>query len=191
MTPLSTEFRQNSLITKFNELKLFTGVKTVGGGTFYDCSKLSEVDFYNITRISNTATLASVIYAGCNKLTHAYFPNLKRISQWAFSSNTGNSLANPEIIVVGASWTTIDSTAALQYVSTKKIFFYTKTPPTLSGALASSGTTNTQYYVPDDSYDDYYSSSAWANLKSKLRKLSTYTGEKPWETLYPEELGLV
>lgn len=182
--------QKNTLITKFNELKLFTGVKTVGGGTFYDCSKLSEVDFYNITRISNISTLATVLYAGC-KLSHAYFPNLKRISQWAFTSDTGSTVTNPSIVVAGASLTTLDNASALQYVNHKNIFIYATTPPSLSSALSSSGTSGTSYYVPDDSYDAYYSSSTWANLKSKLRKMSTYTGEKPWEELYPEELGLV
>lgn len=172
-------------------MKLFS-VKTFGNvGTFYNCSKLKEIDCYNIERLQHNASLSTTTFAGCTSLPKVYYPNLKRVAQWSFTSNTANTLANPEIVVIGASLATIDNAGAFAYVVVKKLFIYAKTPPTFSSALTSSGTTNTQYYVPDDSYDAYYSSSTWANLKSKLRKMSTYTGEKPWEELYPEELGLI
>lgn len=190
LNPLSTKFSQNTLIVRFNELKLFS-VKTFGNvGTFYNCSKLKEIDCYNIERLQHNASLSTTTFAGCTSLPKVYYPNLKRVAQWSFTSNTANTLANPEIVVIGASLATIDNAAAFAYVSTKKIFIYTKTPPSFSSALTTSGTTNTQYYVPDDSFDAYYSSSTWANLKSKLKKLSEYTGDKPWEDLYPKELGI-
>lgn len=170
---------------------MFTRITTFGdGGIFYNCSNLTEIDCYNIRRIQNSASITSTVFAG-TKLSKVYYPNLIRAQQWAFATGTDSTLVNPEIVVIGASFTTIDNAGIFQYVARKKMFIYAKIVPAFSGTLGSSGTSGTEYYVPDDSYDDYYASSAWSNLKSKLRKLSTYTGEKPWEILYPEELGLV
>lgn len=49
MFPLSTKFDNNNLITKFNELKIFTGVTQLTATAFRLCTQLETVDCRNIS----------------------------------------------------------------------------------------------------------------------------------------------
>ena len=53
VNPLSTKFRQNTLITKFNEFARFTSVANTDGA-FYYCTKLAEIELP--TSVTNLGT---------------------------------------------------------------------------------------------------------------------------------------
>ena len=95
------------------------------------------------------------------------------------------------LTVLGASLTTIEQYTFRQ--SGEQTFFvYAKIPPVSNNnALNTYSTANEKIYVPDDSYEAYIADSTWAPMAGYIKRMSEYTGEKPWEELYPEELGIV
>ena len=95
----------------------------------------------------------------------------------------------PLRIVVFGKLTTITGSYAFSYANRVSIFIYAKTPAT--GDTLNKNGYPTAIYVHDDVVDDYKAAPAFANWVSYIKPLSEYTGEKPWEELYPEELGLV
>lgn len=195
MFPLSTKLRGNTLIVKFNEMASFTNVKTINSGYnssfnagVNGCTKLEEYNLVNITSIVGGAGTSSGENSAPfmnTKIKKLYLPNFKSIGNYCF-----RGLTSPTI-VIGTKFTTIQSSAgnAFSYATGASILIYATTPA--SGAtLNRNGVSNSYIYVPDEVIDTYKASAAFANWKNYIRALSDYTGEKPWEELYPEELGL-
>ena len=128
------------------------------------------------------------------KIVNLYLPNLVSVGQYAFkcwstsSADAGKSALR--IVVIGKNFTTVSNSYAFNYSEKVDFFIYAKTPAT-GRALNRSGYNLKYIYVPDSTLDDYKAAPAFANWVSYIKPLSEYTGEKPWEELYPEELGLV
>lgn len=201
MFPLQSKFLRNTLIERFEEMKYFTKVTMMYDGTtsygnsFSGCTQLTKVNTDNITYFrGGTDTRANPFY-GTN-VPNVYLPNVVQLNQYAFKSGANAATAaqsvfsNPAIYVLGASVKTLSNQYIFSYAYRKKFFIYAKIPPT-GVVLNNSGAYYREIYVPDDAYDAYYASDSWANLKNQFRRMSEYIGEKPWEELYPKELGLV
>lgn len=201
MIPLSTKFLKNTLIETFEELGLFTSVKMMYDGTtsygnsFSGCTKLTKTNTDNITYFRGGTNESAKPFYG-TAVENVYLPNVTQLNQYAFQSGPSYATSgqskfhDPGIYVLGASLTTLSNANIFSYSYRKKFFIYAKTPPTGS-TLNNTGSWYREIYVPDESWDSYQEAAAWANVKSQIKKLSEYTGEKPWEELYPEELGLV
>lgn len=63
VTSLGAVFKSNTAITKFNELKYFTGLKTLSAA-FQGCSSLSEVTFPAATLNASNTAIASLFAGG-------------------------------------------------------------------------------------------------------------------------------
>lgn len=196
VNPLSNKFQGNTLLVHFQELKFFTSYTQLGHqpyGAFPHCSNLKDVDVRNITYLWGGTGASYKNFYG-TKIETVIFPKITKIQQYALQSSeasgTTSYVRNPKIYVFGKDFSQILSQYAFCYTYYKKILIYAKTPAT-GAVLATNGTQGTQIFVPDDVYDDYYAAEDWAKIKGKLKRLSEYTDEKPWEELYPEELGLI
>lgn len=179
----------------FTKVTMMYDGSTNYGNSFSGCSNFKKVNTDNITYFRGGTDQRSSPFYGTD-VPNVYLPNVVQLNQYAFKSGPNSATAyqsvfsNPGIYVLGASVTTLSSQYIFSYAYRKKIFIYAKTPPT-GVVLNNAGAYYREIYVPDDSFDDYYASDSWANLKAQFKRLSEYTGEKPWEELYPEELGLV
>lgn len=183
--PLQNKFNSNTLISKFPELNFFTKVTALNTTTIFgDCTNLESLGTYNITSLSQNINSRGQF--GNTKIANVYLPNLTFLGAYAFYSRNGN----PEIIVFGKDLATIRKYGFYGINKNASFFIYATTPPIgdTSDKLYNAACS---IYVPDDAYDAYISSSHFADIKGRIKKLSEYTGEKPWEKLYPEELGLV
>ncbi len=70
VTNLGEVFKENTEITSFNELQYFTGLTSIGYGTFQNCSGLTSVIIPNsVTRIDIFA------FGSCSSLTSVTIPN--------------------------------------------------------------------------------------------------------------------
>ena len=128
------------------------------------------------------------------KIVNLYLPNLVSVGQYAFKcwSTSGADAGKSalRIVVIGKNFTTISNSYAFSYSEKVDFFIYAKTPAT-GRALYRTGFNLKYIYVPNSTLDDYKAAPAFANWVSYIKPLSEYTGEKPWEDLYPEELGLI
>ena len=76
VTGISTKFRANSNITSFNELKYFTGLTSITGGTsnnssaFYNCTALTSIVLPNTIK-----TIGGFAFAECHSLTSCNLPS--------------------------------------------------------------------------------------------------------------------
>ena len=199
--PLGSKFLRNTLIKKFEELVFFIKVTMMTAGgvsgneSFSGCTHLTKINTDNITYFRGSTDSKEKAFYGTN-VANVYLPNVVQLNQYCFQSGPSSVTAaqsvfsNPAIYVLGASLTTILSQYSFAYSYRKTFFIYAKAPPT-GAVLGNQGYWYRTIYVPDDAWDAYQESESWGNLKTQIKKMSEYTGEKPWEELYPEELGLV
>ena len=171
MFPLSNKMRQNTLITKFNELRLFTNYKTIEDRVFYNCSSLVEADFSNIT----SATTGTDFYAfNGTKLGIIKLPNITIIPHYSSRIPTSAHLIFCDKVTRIGRYAFYDRR---QYIVIK-----TETPPSIvsgtSLTIAASGTL--RIYVPDDSVDTYKASTVFSSVSSYIRAISEYP--------YPDDL---
>ncbi len=84
--------------------------------------------------------------------------------------------------VLGPSLASIsDATYAFSYTRDKKIIFLGTTPPSSSSAFNTSGVSSAVMYVPDEAVDTYKAAANFANWVSRIKPLSEYEGDRPWE----------
>ena len=103
VTSINKEFRSNTSIQSFNELRFFTGLTYISKKTFYGCSGLTSITIpKKVISIGNEAfggcsALSSIdipegvtsigeeVFSGCSKLTSVTLPNtLQKIGYQAF-----------------------------------------------------------------------------------------------------------
>lgn len=79
VTNIGTLFSTNTEITSFDELGLFTGVKSIASKGFFNCSNLKSIDLTNIENLEENA------FNGCANMTiDLKMPNLKGFGQYTF-----------------------------------------------------------------------------------------------------------
>lgn len=82
ITNLGKAFKQNSVITEFNELQYFTGLTSIDGNAFYQCYSLTSIIIP-----SGVTTIGYGAFSNCTNLTSITIPNsVTSIDEYAFSS---------------------------------------------------------------------------------------------------------
>ncbi len=85
VTDLGTVFKNNTQITSFDELQYFTGLTSIGTGTFYCCNALSSVIIPN-----NVTSIGQYAFCDCSSLTSVTFSNnVTSIGDRAFQGCSG------------------------------------------------------------------------------------------------------
>lgn len=187
VTSIGTVFKGNKVMEYFDELKYFPNVKALGGDAFDRCTKLRTVDTSNITSVSSGSASGSGYSPFFNTLiTVIPLPNVTTLGNYIGDHITATW-------VIGNSLTTVNQYTFRTMSSgnrSSSYLIYATTPPTLSSGTANAANFTGYIYVPDASYNTYIAHASWSPISARIKKLSEYTGEKPWEALYPEELGL-
>lgn len=166
----------NTLIKKFNELKLFLNVKNMSGGytpnaSFNSCTNLIELNTENITTIvggpGNAATTNSgPLYNTKVKLLN--MPNLTTTESYGFKG-----LSSVKIII-GSKYTTIGGQYAIVNVNNSSIIINATTPPS-GQTLRRNNNNNTFIYVPDEVLDNYKAAASFANWVNYIKPKSQYS----------------
>ena len=183
---IGTKFANNTLIRKFNELRLFTNVKSINkSNTFSGCTNLEALDTSNITTLGGGTSAIDRPFDHIN-VELLYFPSLTTINaRYPFQvSSTGDTTSRPpRVYVLGPSFTSIpnDSAYVFSYIRDKKIVFLGTTPPYGYTAFNTSGVSSAVMYVPDNAVDTYKAAANFANWVSRIKPLSEYDGDRPWE----------
>lgn len=87
VTSIGTVFRNNTSITSFDELRYFTGLTTIGGYAFQNCSSLTSISIpESVTSIDSWA------FSGCSGLTKAEFASIERLCNISFEADNSNPL---------------------------------------------------------------------------------------------------
>lgn len=82
VTDLGKVFKENSVITEFNELQYFTGLTSIDGNAFYQCYSLTSIIIP-----SGVTTIGYGAFSNCTNLTSITIPNsVTSIDEYAFSS---------------------------------------------------------------------------------------------------------
>ena len=158
-------------------------VTSIGDYAFYNCSRLTSVEFLVATSISTRA------FNGCSSLTSVEFPAVTYIGSSAFSSCSKlASVEIPAVTTIGgsafygcSSLTTIDFPAVTSIGDyafyncsrlTTLILRNTSQVATLSSTNAFSGALNAIIYVPDALVNDYKAATNWSTYADRIKGLS-------------------
>ena len=207
MTPLSTKFKQNTLITKFDELERFYNITSLGTNlstnafygcnhltsviipkevtslysVFLGCSNLIHVNLNNVTAISGATNYEC--FRSCRNLSDIDFRKVKTIDYQSFygcSSLQRIYFANIESIERNS----FVSCSGIQYVVVD-----TETIPSVGDSNGGAFPTGSfSFYVHDDLVESFKTTGQWTRYKTRIKPLSEFI------TAYPddaEELGLV
>lgn len=99
VTDLSTNFRDNSSISSFDELKYFSSLQTVGYAAFRSCTKLTA-----ITLPDSITSLSDYAFYRCSSLPSIDLNNVVTIGQHALRNCNSLQYVNaPNLITIGAS----------------------------------------------------------------------------------------
>ena len=185
VTSLSTKFAKNSLITKFNELQMFTAVTLLAPGSFTNCAALMELDCRNITGYTGSSTLIQM-FNGCTSLyrlilskwsTFGAAGNVNASRDWlgnctsltrlilpsvvSFHAISNGNTSGVTMVDLGPNYTTTNnaSSSGYNFNSTKTVIVRAETPPSLGTSVTIAVR---KLYVPADSVDLYKAAERWS-----------------------------
>lgn len=206
VTSLSTKFKQNTLITKFDELERFYNITSLGTNlstnafygcnhltsviipkevtslysVFLECSNLIHVNLNNVTAINGATNYEC--FRSCRNLSDIDFRKVKTISYQSFygcSSLQRIYFANIESIARNS----FINCSGIQYVVVD-----TETIPSVGDSNGGAFPTGSfSFYVHDDLVESFKTTGQWTRYKTRIKPLSEFI------TAYPEdaeELGI-
>ena len=191
VTNLATKFKQNSVITSFDELKYFTNTQSnysdraIGlyYGAFAGCVNLESVTLMpNITQLEGSAfsgctslksialpdtikVIGPALFFNCTSLLTANIPSGLTITE--FPGNVFfNCVSLTSLIVIPEKITSIGIKAFTNCHSLEGVKMLGSVPPTLDYAVFEGATY--PIYVPLDAVSTYKSASGWTSLASRI-----------------------
>lgn len=164
---VGTTFRNNTIIRKFNEFRLFTNV-TLTSSSAFNSSGISE-----FTVSPKFRTFAYQTFGYCTNLTEIRLTEGVTTlgDQWVWGCKNITLIDLPSTIttITGAGIHTYASSGQKNYI----VICRAVTPPTLGSSNYL--TKLTAVYVPDESVDAYKTATKWKDFASKIKSMSEYT----------------
>ncbi|MBO5602638.1 MAG: leucine-rich repeat protein [Prevotella sp.] len=181
MTSLSSKFNSNTLIERFDELKLFTSV-TVLDTVFNSCTSLQHVNFENIILITNSVCRYSA-------LKHVYLPRVTTFSGYYMFCNC------PQLETVILDNLYIQNSSQQTFRDCPKhkwTVWRTDKEYVTTHSSHWNGSTGGKIYVNDDMYDYFKSlktssGTAITSISNKVHKLSEFATDYP-DIVLPEKV---
>ena len=165
MIPLSTKFRNNTLIKYFDELVYFTEVTSTGVGSA-GCFQDSSIIKINSNHVTSGGYMA---FSGCRHLVYAFFPLLTTFGAWNFRTCTSLKYVKVGHLSKRNTDTLIFEKTPLVYVA---IYFISMPTWINDGTMGNFFPNNPYIYVPDDFLDELKSSTYFSARAAKMRPLS-------------------
>ena len=172
---------------KTNHTIIISGLTTIGGYAFINCSGLrsitigNEVNIISTYAFSNCSSLTSVTipdsvtsigdysFSSCNSLTSIIIPEgVTSIKENAFSN-----CSRLTSIAIGSGLTTIEPGVFYNSTALKTIVLFPETPPSLTSANIFPSTIPT-IYVPHSSKEAYKTAQYWSSFADKIESNNTY-----------------
>lgn len=157
-----------SSISKFNEFRYFTGVTSLAGNTFYNCTSLSEITLPN-----TITTAARYIFMNCSSLTRLEIPEgfqTQTGDQWIYGSGI-------RLLIIPSTVTSINRYTMTNTNSSANactVICKAANPPSVSRDTIVYSSSIAAVYVPDNSVDTYKETSTWSTIASKIYPISEY-----------------
>ena len=198
-------FGANSMITSFNELRYFTGLKSISVNAFERCVNLSEVTMpQQITAIDKNA------FDACSSLTSVVIPeNVTYIGENAFSRCSGLTSINIPDKVNAISRAAFDACSSLPSITIpasvvsigeisfdrcsalKSVYALSEDPHGFpSNAFRSSTYQQATLYVPAGTKAKYQSAGGWQNF-ANIKEIGVTEPELVLTSLYVNGDGIV
>ena len=184
---LGTNFKGNTLITTFNELRYFKGLKTWEYQALGDCTNLTSVHLP-----AHMISTPNSIFRSDTRLSQVVLPpNLQTIGQWGFHScpiikidlpatltkiDTGAFYRTRLVSVTIPQKVTSIASSAFDVNTLTEIIFLGSTPPTV-GNNGLGSNLSFPIYVPDDAVEAYKAALTTNNYASRVKPIS----ERPTE----------
>ena len=151
------EVFKSSMITSFDELRYFKGLKTIPANAFRGCQYLESIKIpYTITKIDNYA------FSTCAKLKSFIIEyNVTEIGDNAFS-NCGNMVS----LLIPPSVKSIGKRALFSCSSLNKIKCYATKVPQADASTFGYREGSITLFVPEKSIADYQAVEPWKNFKN-------------------------
>lgn len=157
----------NQLITKFNELKLFTGLTTLSG--LAHLPNLLEID------LPDAGNLKTI---GQGALAWSYLPMELLVLPEGVTTLQNHAISRSSChlrsISLPSTLSRIISYFLYQMPNIETVQIYAITPPTVDNNTLSGIPTRVQFYVPDAALETYKSNSSWGAYASRIHKMSEY-----------------
>ena len=187
VSSLGTNFKGNTLITTFNELRYFKGLKTWEYQALGDCTNLTSVHLP-----AHMISTPNSIFRSDTRLSQVVLPpNLQTIGQWGFHScpiikidlpatltkiDTGAFYRTRLVSVTIPQKVTSIASSAFDVNTLTEIIFLGSTPPTV-GNNGLGSNLSFPIYVPDDAVEAYKAALTTNNYASRVKPIS----ERPTE----------
>lgn len=127
VTSISTWFKDNGVITSFDELKYFTNVVTLGASTFKNCSNLVKVNLDNIVKLTGYDGAGAFFNSGIKEVS---LPNLSVIEN-SYSCEFQKSLVE-RILSLGKITTIPNGNTNYGFCGSCRLLTYVNLPDTLT-----------------------------------------------------------
>lgn len=172
VTNISTIFKNNKSIRKFNEFQYFTSITSLSNSAFAS-SGIAEITFPTSLRtIGGTGNYANV-FQSCTNLTQMILnEGVTSVGdRWLWGARNIKLIDFPSTITAIRGY-------GIQPYATNQVNFNIICRAVTPSTLGSSSylTKLVKVYVPDNSVDTYKAANKWKDFATKIVGLSTYTG---------------
>jgi len=159
VSSIGTEFKKNKLVTRFNELQLFSSITGFSIGAFEGTGLTTAICPNQVKSIAQGAF-------GVNSLINIQLPSqCTTIGKYAFINSGLTKLIIPPLV------TEIKERAFYNCSNLTTLIMQPTTPPTL-GSNNWYHVSNVTIYVPDDSVSAYKAAANWSSKASVIKPIS-------------------
>ena len=165
---MGTTFRE-TLIRKFNELRLFTGIVTLSGLCYIQ--NLLEITLPIGGRLTTLGT--ECLYGSRLPMPLLIIPEgVTTINNHAIGRNN----CFIENVDLPSTLARFDLWCFYQMPVLSKVRLYAETPPVVASNTLSGIPSRVQFYVPDAALETYQNDASWGTYSSRIHKMSEYPG---------------
>lgn len=161
-------FYRNAVVTKFNELRLFTGIKVLSYMSYM--SNLTEIEL-PVGGLLETLDDSCFYYTPLPKTM--VFPE----GVTTFKNHSVSRSTRVETLDLPSTTGSIPGYFAYVCSSLKRIIIRATTPPSVGSNTLPNISSSIHFYVPDEALQSYLNHSSWGSYSSRIHPISEYDAD--------------